>query len=329
MTEWIDMSTWAGREDPEPNSLRWHQMIEPLPAAGKATNTPAGIALLGFACDAGVARNHGRVGAAAGPRAIRKALANLAWHQRSPAFDAGDVACHPHGSDDGMESAQSRLAGRAAALLDAGHLPVVLGGGHEVAYGSWSGLARHLENAASGKTAPVIGIINLDAHFDLRAPLLTPGQRGSSGTPFAQIADECERRGWPFRYACLGVSRANNTAALFERAAELGVLVREDHEITAASLDAIGDELDAFIAGCDRIYLTIDLDVLPASEAPGVSAPAAHGVSLALLEPLVVRLRDSQKLALVDLAELNPSFDVDGRTAKSAARLIHQLTLDA
>ncbi|RCV86331.1 formimidoylglutamase [Billgrantia montanilacus] len=329
MTEWIDMSPWAGREDPEPNSLRWHQVIKPLPATAQAANMPAGIALLGFACDAGVARNHGRVGAAAGPRAIRKALANLAWHQRSAAFDAGDVTSHPHGTDDGMESAQSRLGGRVAALLDAGHLPVVLGGGHEVAYGSWSGLARHLENAASGKKAPVIGIINLDAHFDLRNPLLTPGQRGSSGTPFAQIADECERRGWSFRYACLGVSRASNTAALFDRATELGVLVREDREITAASLDAIGNELDAFVAGCDRIYLTIDLDVLPASEAPGVSAPAAHGVSLALLEPLIVRVRDSHKLALVDLAELNPSFDMDGRTAKAAARLIHQLTLDA
>ncbi|EWH02313.1 formimidoylglutamase [Halomonas sp. BC04] len=328
MTELIDMSPWAGREDPEPNSLRWHQVIEPLPAASRAANVAAGIALLGFSCDAGVARNHGRVGAAGGPRAIRKALANLAWHHRSPAFDAGDVVCHPHGSDDGMESAQSRLAARVAALLDAGHLTVVLGGGHEVAYGSWSGLARHLEDKATGKKAPIVGIVNLDAHFDLRTPLLTPGQRGSSGTPFAQIADECDRRGWPFRYACLGVSRASNTAALFQRAAELGLMVREDHEITASSLDTIGDELDAFIAGCDRVYLTIDLDVLPASEAPGVSAPAAHGVSLPLLERLARRVRDSRKLALVDLAELNPGFDIDGRTAKAAARLIHQLTLE-
>ena len=328
MAELIDMSPWAGREDPEPDSLRWHQVIEPLPAASRAANAPAGIALLGFACDAGVARNHGRIGAAGGPRAIRKALANLAWHHSSPAFDAGDVVCHPHGSDDGMESAQSRLAGRVAALLDAGHLAVVLGGGHEVAYGSWSGLARHLEDKATGKKAPIVGIVNLDAHFDLRSPLLAPGQRGSSGTPFAQIADECDRRSWPFRYACLGVSRASNTAALFQRAAELGVLVREDHEITTSSLGTIGDELDAFIAGCDRIYLTIDLDVLPASEAPGVSAPAPHGVSLPLVERLALRVRDSQKLALVDLAELNPGFDIDGRTAKAAARLIHRLTLE-
>lgn len=316
MLDPIDMSPWAGREDPEPDSLRWHQVVEPL-----TVDSPVGVALLGFACDAGVARNQGRIGAAAGPRAIRKALAPLAWHRQAPAHDAGDVVCHGHGGDDGMETAQRRLAECLATLLAAGHQPIVLGGGHEVAFGSWSGLARHLE--AEGDEAPSIGIVNLDAHFDLR----DPSHLRSSGTPFAQIATDCETRGWPFRYACLGVSRAANTRALFARAADLEVLVREDREITAASLEAIAAELDTFIAGCDHLYLTIDLDVLPASEAPGVSAPAAHGVPLALLERLVGRVRDSGKLRLADVAELNPSFDIDGRTARAAARFIHHLTL--
>ncbi|WP_258364228.1 formimidoylglutamase [Halomonas sp. LBP4] len=316
MLDPIDMSPWAGREDPEPNSLRWHQVVEPL-----TVDSPAGVALLGFACDAGVARNQGRIGAAAGPRAIRKALAPLAWHRQAPVHDAGDVVGHGHGGDDGMETAQKRLAECLAALLAAGHRPIVLGGGHEVAFGSWSGLARHLE--AEGDEAPSVGIVNLDAHFDLR----DPSHLCSSGTPFAQIAAECQTRGWPFRYACLGVSRAANTRALFARAADLEVLVREDREITATSLEAIAAELDAFIAGCDHLYLTIDLDVLPASEAPGVSAPASHGLSLPLIERLLERARDSGKLRLADIAELNPSFDIDGRTARAAARLIHHLTL--
>ncbi len=313
----IDMSPWAGREDPEPDSPRWHQVVEPL-----TTDSPAGVALLGFACDAGVARNQGRIGAAAGPRAIRKALANLAWHRQAPAHDAGDVVCHGHGGNDGMEAAQQGLADRLAPLLDAGHLPIVLGGGHEVAYASWSGLAQHL--AARGETAPRVGIINFDAHFDLR----DPAHVRSSGTPFAQIADDCARRGWPFRYACLGVSRAANTRALFARAAELRVLVREDRDFQPGHLEGIQRELDRFLARCDHLYLTLDLDVLPAAEAPGVSAPAARGVSLALIEPLIERLRDSGKLRLADLAELNPGLDIDGRTARVAARLVHQLTLD-
>ena len=67
--------------------------------------------------------------------------------------------------------------------------------------------------------------------------------------------------------------------------------------------------------------------MLPACEAPGVSAPAARGVRLELLEPLLERLKASGKLRLADLAEINPEYDIDNRTAKVAARLIHLLSL--
>lgn len=304
------MEAWHGRTDPEPDSPRWHQSVQAL-----GEGSEPGLALLGFACDEGVRRNQGRVGAAGGPLALRKALANLAWHRLAPAYDAGDVCCE----DGDLETAQARLAHNVCALLDAGHLPLVLGGGHEVAFGSWSGLAEHL----GGQAQPRVGIVNFDAHFDLR----DPAHVHSSGTPFAQIAEQSAARGWPFRYACLGVSRASNTRALFARAAELNVLVREDHEIRESTLDAIGAELDAFAADCDALYLTIDIDVLPACEAPGVSAPAARGVRLELLEPLLERLKASGKLRLIDFAELNPEYDIDNRTAKAAARLIHLLSL--
>ncbi|WP_416138563.1 formimidoylglutamase [Halomonas sp. HK25] len=310
----IDMSLWQGRTDPEPDNERWHQQIQPL-----TPNAKPGCALLGFACDAGVARNQGRTGAAEGPSALRRALAPLAWHRRGPAYDAGDVRCE----GDAMEAAQQTLADHLAPLLDDGHLPIVLGGGHEVAYASWSGLAQHLEERR--EPAQRVGIINFDAHFDLR----DPAHVRSSGTPFSQIADDCARRGWPFRYACLGVSRAANTRGLFQRAADLKVLVREDRDFQPARLDGIQRDLERFIARVDYLYLTIDLDVLPAAEAPGVSAPAARGISLALIEPLIESIRDSGKLRLADLAELNPGRDIDGRTARAAARLVHLLTLDA
>ncbi|EPC03657.1 hypothetical protein L861_19175 [Litchfieldella anticariensis FP35 = DSM 16096] len=312
-TDDVDMRVWKGRIDQEPDSTRWHQVIQPL-----ADDSQGGVALIGFSVDVGVKRNQGRPGAAAGPVEIRSALANLAWHREGPVFDAGNVTC----DRDALDIAQHALGARIGALLDANHFPIVLGGGHEVAFGSWLGLARHLEAHAS---PPRIGIINFDAHFDLR----DPRQGVSSGTPFSQIALQCHERGWPFLYACLGISRASNTRILFERAAQLDVLVREDHEIHPTNLDMIKRDLDAFIADCDHLYLTIDLDVLPAAEAPGVSAPAAHGVSLPLIENLIRWIRDRGKLRVADIAELNPNFDIDGRTAKAAARLIHHLTLNA
>ncbi|SDT15725.1 formimidoylglutamase [Pseudomonas oryzae] len=308
----LNMDAWSGRVDPEADSPRWHQRIQPL-----CESQQPGLALLGFACDEGVRRNQGRVGAASAPAAIRKMLANLAWHRRGPTYDAGDICC----ADGDLDGAQQRLGASVGELLGAGHLPVVLGGGHEVAYGSWQGVAAHLANRLG--RAPRLAIVNFDAHFDLR----DPAHVHSSGTPFAQIAEACAARGWPFRYACLGVSRAANTRALFQRASELGVLVREDFEIRESTLASIGAELDAFIAECDAVYLTIDLDVLPAWEGPGVSAPAAHGVPLALLEPLIERLAASGKLLLAELAELNPEHDIDHRTARVAARLIHKLSL--
>lgn len=304
---------WHGRIDPEADALRWHQCVQAL-----AADRAPGVALLGFACDEGVRRNHGRVGAADGPQAIRAALANVAWHRVRPVYDAGDVVC----ADGGLEAAQQRLAACVADLLAAGHQPIVLGGGHELAFASWQGIAAHLAARSASSTPPRLGIINFDAHFDLRDA--THG--ATSGTPFAQIADGSDARGWPFRYACLGVSRAANTHALFRRAADLGVLVREDHQITAQHQPAITAALDTFIADCDALQLSIDLDVLPGWEAPGVSAPAAYGVPLALLEPLVAHVRASGKLALAELAELNPRYDLDGRSARVAARLVHVLT---
>ncbi|MFT5447307.1 MAG: formiminoglutamase [Gammaproteobacteria bacterium] len=306
-----DMTSWSGRIDPEPATLRWHQMVKPLADAEEA-----GIALIGFRSDEGVRRNHGRPGAYDGPVAIRKALAPLAYHSLLPIYDAGDVAC-----DDGdLGAAQAALAEEVAAALGVGHLPLVMGGGHEMAFGSWSGLARHV---GAVNDTPTIGIINFDAHFDLRDARFVI----SSGTPFAQIADSCEQRGWPFRYACLGVSRASNTTNLFSRADQLDVLYRLDRDMTATSLCSIQKDLSKFITQCDWLYLTICLDVFPAAVAPAVSAPAARGVAVEVIESLLEQVRDSGKLALADIAELNPKFDLDARTARLAARLIHSLSL--
>ncbi|WP_421315283.1 formimidoylglutamase [Aeromonas veronii] len=313
----VDMSLWQGRQDPEDGelALRWHDKVLPWQEAQPWTagaQDTAGVVLLGFACDEGVRRNKGRVGAAGAPQAVRKLLANTAWHLSRPVYDGGDVSC----TDGNLDAAHGHLAERVAAALNLGHFPLVLGGGHEVAFGSWSGLNRHL--GGSGK----VGIINLDAHFDLRMKQ----EQASSGTPFFQIAEQCAAQGTPFRYACLGVAETANTQALFARADELGVWYVKDEAMSERALPTLLSGLDAFIADCDHLYLTIDLDVLPAAVMPGVSAPAARGVELAVIEPLIAHIRASGKLRLADLAEYNPTLDQDNRSARVAARLVHLLT---
>lgn len=274
-----------------------------------------GAALIGFASDEGVRRNHGRVGAAGGPAAIRNILARLAVHKVATLYDAGDVAC----SGEDLEGAQERLADRIAALLARDIRPVVLGGGHEVAYGSFLGLAKHLGGRLSSTD---VLIVNLDAHFDLRL-----AAQPNSGTPFRQIAELCAGRGTGFRYLCFGISELANTTALFERARTLDVEYWLDEEMRTAQSAGLCEILRRRIAAVDEVYLSIDLDVLPEAVAPGVSAPAARGVALEIVEDLVDTVLASGKLALADIAEYNPVLDRDGQTARVAARLAYRLAI--
>ena len=307
-----DQTLWLGHIDSEEGELgvRWHQQVQPL-LTGQAEQTPGSV-LIGFACDAGVVRNHGRAGAAGGPAAVRKLLVNCAWHQTHPVYDGGNVLCE----GDALEAAQFVLGTHVAAVLEAGHLPLVIGGGHEVAWGSWQGLATW----AMKQPAQRVGVLNFDAHFDLRA-----GEAGTSGTPFRQTAEDCAARNWPFRYACFGVARPTNTAALFARAQKLNVCWVEDDQLAPWHLGAAREKLAAFLDQIDVLHLTIDLDVLPAANAPGVSAPAAHGVDLAVLEALIDQALASGKVRLAEFAELNPNFDLDGRTARIAVRLLERI----
>lgn len=312
-----DMSRWQGRIDTAEGEFgkRWHQIVRPLEQAGEA----GGIALIGFACDAGVARNHGRTGAMEGPAALRAMLGNMPVHRCTSIADAGDVVCIADGEDDGLENAQQELSEVIADVLARGKLPIAMGGGHEMAYGSFGGLARHLAGHEQSPRIgyPHVGIINLDAHFDLRM-----AECGTSGTPFRQIAEDCTARGWPFRYCCLGISEFGNTQALFERARALGVRWMLDEDMHVARLDKVRETLSSFMAEVDHVYFTVCLDVLPAAVAPGVSAPAARGVPLEVIEPVIDMIAASGKLRLADFAELNPSRDIDQRTARVAARLL-------
>ncbi|WP_353189188.1 formimidoylglutamase [Pandoraea pnomenusa] len=309
-----DTPVWHGRTDAgeRGDTRRLFNVVREIDPHAQAPNAGAPV-LLGFACDAGVKRNQGRVGAAEGPQAIRRALANLPAHDIAELFDAGDVVC----DGDALEPAQQALADAVQRQLDAGAHPVVLGGGHEIAWGTWQGLRAHLD--AKGDRERVL-ILNLDAHFDLRT-----ARPGSSGTPFDQIAHACESAGLRFDYACLGVSRLSNTASLFERAQALGVTFVEDTDMQDRDLDARLAQIDALIADVAHVYLTIDLDVLPAPVMPGVSAPAAYGVPMPVVEAIVSHVRRSGKLRVADLAEYNPRFDPQGFGARVAARLAYRL----
>jgi formiminoglutamase len=309
----LPLSTpWQGRIDSEDGSrgLRWHQVVNQ-----HTTDLPR-CTLLGFACDLGVQANKGRVGAKAGPEAIRAALANMAWHAPVALHDDGDIVA----SDD-LESAQHQFSQKVLACLQSNDFVVAMGGGHEIAWASYQGFYHYLEK--QGTPDKKIGIINFDAHFDLRKP----APHTSSGTPFWQIAQFNQQRQQPFHYTCLGVSQAANTPALFDMAQTTGTRYLCDMDCNVVAAKQV---LAPMFTEIDELYVTICLDAFPASMAPGVSAPSALGIAPQFVINMLHYFAEAQSMfgftwRLADVAEMNPCYDVHSQTAKLAARLVFEL----
>ncbi|HYS65318.1 MAG TPA: formimidoylglutamase [Paraburkholderia sp.] len=319
----FDDKVWIGRsDDGEPGDTRriFNQVV---PFGGVPQVQGGAPVIVGFGSDEGVRRNQGRIGAAHAPKELRRVLAGLPAKTSIAALaDAGDVVC-----DDGdLESAQAELAQVVSEVLASVGRPLVFGGGHEVAWGTYCGLRMHQDReaarASETATAAARGllIVNFDAHFDLRQK-----RPANSGTPFDQIANDCAERRVPFNYVCFGISDLGNTASLFAHAERLGVRYVLDIDMQETQLPQRLHDLQKLLDAADDVYLTIDLDVLPAATAPGVSAPAALGVPLPVVEAMVQRVRASGKLRAADIAEYNPSLDQDKRTARAAARLAYRL----
>ncbi len=315
-----DKSIWQGRID-NPNDLasfRWHQVVNYLDLNEfKKISHKKSYCFIGFECNEGVLRNHGRPGAAKAPDYLRKEMGNLAWNSdlNIELYDAGTIFC----VDNDLESAQDNLAAAVEKILSLNMFPIVLGGGHDVAFGNFKGISNYTNQTNTVKN---IGIINFDAHFDLRP--LQKG-KGSSGTMFLQIADLCKQKNYRFNYYCLGIQTYANTKRLFQTAKELKVRYELAKNIRENNLTQIKNDLNNFIAENDNIYMTVCTDVFSAAYAPGVSAPQPFGLLPEITLDLIKHIAASKKLISFDIAEISPRFDEDNRTAKLGAIIIYAL----
>lgn len=248
-----------------------------------------GVAIIGFPVDVGVRRNGGRPGAAGGPAAFRAAFARLTplpFIERS--IDLGDV------NSDALEAAQDALAQVVEAVLRAGGVPLVIGGGHETAFGHFLGCL-----AASGS----LDVLNWDAHADVR-PLIDG--RGHSGSPFRQMIEHDAGT----RYIVAG---------LLEHA------VADEHvryvRASGGKTFFRGETAPAKVYGLlDRpTMVSFDLDAVDGAWAPGVSAPAVGGLSVDEWLRAAHLAGTNEFVRSADIVELNPAFDLDGQTARLAA----------
>lgn len=311
-------TVWQGRVDSETNfdAFRWHQWVKNIdlrddnltPYTGKL-----GFAFIGFCCDEGVRRNKGRTGAVNGPQSIRKELNNLPclFTKDVDIFDAGNIFCE----NITLEESQELLSQAVEKILSLNLFPIVLGGGHETAFGNYNGMLSHLSKE---EDKPNIGIINFDAHFDLRPY----PNGGSSGTMFRQIADICKEKELKYSYFCLGVQKHSNTVELFKTADKLGASYILAKDIIDSGDWNVLEKLDDFIKLQDHIYITICSDVFSTPYAPGVSAIQPLGLDPERVLRFLKHIIKSNKVVTFDIAEVSPRFDQDNTTANLAAIII-------
>jgi formiminoglutamase len=298
---------WQGRLDGE--ELLYHRIFQRVKEENNydAVSTKDFV-LHGFAVDEGVRRNKGRLGAKDAPDVIRKNMAN--FPVILPDFsllDFGNIIC-----DDGnLEDTQNALAKNVSKVLLKGGKSLVLGGGHEVTYAHYLGLKTAFPEQK-------IGIINIDAHFDNREP--ENGVGPSSGTGFWQIAQEGE-----INSLHIGIQRNSNTLKLFDTAHQFGMKYILADELFFENLPSIYQRIDDLLNSVDFAYLTICMDVFNASIAPGVSASAYNGIFAdATFMHFYRHILQNKKVLALDVAEVNPVFDIQDRTARLAACLMNE-----
>jgi len=270
---------------------------------------PGRPVLIGFPQDEGVRRNGGRVGAAEAPREIRRWLYRLVpWDCQTDAdlatlnlLDLGNVRI-----EGSLEETQAVLGEVVGAVLASSAVPIVLGGGHETAYGHYLGYVS--------ADLPV-GIVNVDAHLDVR-PLID--DKGHSGSPFRQAMEHPTHPLPGERYACLGVqphtvSREHLTYLRARKSVvRVGTFLKPYLRREQKRLATLG---------C-RVYVSVDADVAHQAYVPAVSAPNPDGVRGAHVFDCARLAGASPFVSSLDLVEINPRFDRDGQSARWAALVV-------
>ncbi len=217
-----------------------------------------------------------------------------------------------------------RLASEVVTVLGAGNFPLVVGGDHSCAIGTWSGV--HYALADKGP----LGLIWIDAHMDSHTFATTPSGQ-IHGMPLACLLghgdaaltsiDGAEAKLHPEHVCLIGVrSFEAGEAALLH---QLGVRVFDMEEIHRRGLAEIFDEALTIVRdGTAGFGVSVDLDALDPAEEPGVGSPVPDGLRRAELAEALIRLRGDPSFVAMEIAEYNPRRDHNHATADAAGDLV-------
>ena len=224
-----------------------------------------------------------------------------------------------------IEHACTRLAETTKAVLDAGGIPVVLGGDHSIAVGSVSGVAAHFRERDEK-----IGVIWLDAHADMNTPDTTLSGN-VHGMPLASImgrgpSELTHILGFapkvdPRNVALIGIRDIDDGERKLIK--ELGVRAFTAREMDERGMNAIMDEaLEIATAGTAGYHLTLDVDFIDPRFAPGVGTPVPGGATYRETHLAMERAADFGKMVSLEYAELNPIEDIRNQSAEVGVAML-------
>lgn len=266
--------------------------------ASRAARHPA-VAIAGVPYEA---TSTFRAGSGQGPAAIRWASQSIETYSPVLQRDLERVAIADLGDLDVMGLTPEQMVdavGTFVTGLDAAALPLLLGGEHTLSLGAVRAL---------GLRYPDLAVVHLDAHTDLRDEY--EGRRISHATVMRRILDVIE------------------TGAAVQLGIRAGTRVEFD---AARGLRHSGPRLDipapvwSWLAQ-RPVYVSIDIDALDPSEAPGTGNPEPEGLAAADLLAFARRLGQLTVVGL-DVVEVSPPYDPSGRTAVLAATIVREAIL--
>lgn len=209
--------------------------------------------------------------------------------------------------------------------LEEGYLPLLLGGDHSLAIGSFAGVAAYFR-----KRQEKVGYLWLDAHGDLNTPATTPSGNvhgmplacslGHGPPELTKISGSAPKVA-PQNCALVGVRNLDRGEKKLIR--ESGLRVFTMREIDERGMRAVMEEALALATRDTAGFAaSLDLDFVDPSVAPGVGTPERGGVTYREAHLAMEMIADSGKMVSLEVVEINPVIDEHNRTAQFGVELI-------
>ena len=259
-----------------------------------------------------------RGGSRHGPDAVRRSFAYFTTfssfdHRGMGGMRAADIGDVPVTLTD-MEATFARITKVVAGLVSHGIAPVSIGGDHSVAFPIIRGIAGGM---GSGKK---LGLVHFDAHHDLRRAHLGAE---SSGVPFRKALELLPEAISGRRLVQIGMAEFSNSAQLADYARAQGATVIPGREVRRNGMAAaIERAIEIAAEGADAVYVSVDIDCIDQSQAPGTAAPNPFGLDAHDVQEALRTLGAHPKTVGMDLVEISPPFDRDDVTGRTGASFI-------